>query len=248
MTPSDRNTCPDGDIASPANSTRVVRYLGFRYSVGAMLALVTGICIWLAIQTNAARQQRKAVDAIVALGGQVRYDFEGGGIFELMVSPGLKPKERPGPSWLRTLIGDDYFQTVTGVDLRGREVTDSDLRWISSLPNLNILLVMRTKISDVSMSRIGKLSQLKILVLRDNDITDQGLAQLHRLRHLEQLNVINTRVTPEGVTRLKREVGPILIHVEERKPETLKYQALRKPGIQSPKKRAAGSATSLFEQ
>ncbi len=233
MKPSDKTKCPNGGVTSTIHSTRVVRHPRFRYSVGAMLALVTIICIWLSSLTNSARQQKQAVAAILALGGQVRYDYEPG-IFEMMTNPGAKTKEPPGPRWLRELIGDDYFQAVTEVHLRGRKVTDSDLRWISSLPNITTLLVMRTSISDASLSRIGELSQLKNLILRDNKITDQGLSQLYRLCHLEQLNVINTLVTSEGVTRLKNEVGQIRIHVEEPKPVTLKYQALPKLGTQTP--------------
>jgi hypothetical protein len=75
---------------------------------------LTALAVWLGIVVNRVREQREAVKAIEALGGDVYYDWQAG--------PSMEPvtHRRPnGPGWLRRTIGDDYFQEVIVVNLAG---------------------------------------------------------------------------------------------------------------------------------
>ena len=74
-----------------------------QFSLGTMFVVVTVLCVlcaWLAVKVNRAHRQRDAVDAIRRLGGYAAY-------------------EPAGPSWLRELLGDDFFAHVVeaGTDL-----------------------------------------------------------------------------------------------------------------------------------
>lgn len=103
----------------------------FQYSLRTFLVLMTALAVWLGVVVNRAREQREAVEAIEALGGAVTYDWE------------LEPnrKEPPGPGWLRTLIGDDFFQEVHEVallsDFHSDVQPDSHIR--SAIPQLKRL-------------------------------------------------------------------------------------------------------------
>jgi hypothetical protein len=89
-----------------------------------LFVLLTVFAIWLGVVVNHAREQRDAVQAIEAMGGSVRYDWqpdlvraEGmGAASDQFVMPLADSNPRPaGPAWLRRLIGDDYFQHVERV-------------------------------------------------------------------------------------------------------------------------------------
>ena len=92
--------------------TRYRRYLSF--SLRTLFILLTASAVWLGIVVNRAREQREAVKAIEALGGTVFYDWQ-----QQYLPNGYKIVARDGtpvgPAWLRKIIGDDFFQTVTTV-------------------------------------------------------------------------------------------------------------------------------------
>ena len=48
----------------------------FRYSLRTMLVVVLVLSVWLGYYANRAARQRRAVDEIRELGGQVFYDYE----------------------------------------------------------------------------------------------------------------------------------------------------------------------------
>lgn len=98
-----------------------------QFSLRALLVLLTVISVWLGVVVRRAREQREAVNAIEALGGSVRYDWQpdfvraegmGAGGADQTYVPNVKIKPSPGgPAWLRQLIGDDFFQSVERVYL-----------------------------------------------------------------------------------------------------------------------------------
>lgn len=88
------------------------RYLTF--SPRTLFVLTTALAVWLGVVVNRVREQREAVKAIEALGGEVRYDWQLRylpGTTNLRVEP-----EPPGPACLRRILGDDFFQDVHAVD------------------------------------------------------------------------------------------------------------------------------------
>ena len=75
--------------------------------------------LWLGWFVNRAQQQRRAVEWVRELGGSVHYDFETDEYFR--VNEDAKP---PGPNWLRSLIGINYFADVVKVNLYDTEASD----------------------------------------------------------------------------------------------------------------------------
>ena len=91
----------------------------FQFSLRSFLVVLTIGCLWLGWQVDGVREQRRAIKAVEALGGIARYDWQP----KLLVyrKPGRKPVfllsnqielTPAGPAWLRSILGDDFFQDV----------------------------------------------------------------------------------------------------------------------------------------
>jgi hypothetical protein len=78
----------------------------FQYSLLTLLVLVmlcALACSWLAVKLQHAKRQREAVAEIVKLGGAIHYDWHLYG----------KHETNRTPKWLRSLLGNDLFQSVS---------------------------------------------------------------------------------------------------------------------------------------
>ena len=105
----------------------------------------------------------KEVAALVwSKGGRVCYQHEEG-----MLPPHLKPRrEKPercwhpemAPVWLRRLVGDDCFQTVTVVFVRGGDYGDAEFEVIGRLKNVRLLYVSNAcaSVSQTGLARFHK--------------------------------------------------------------------------------------------
>jgi hypothetical protein len=72
-----------------------------------VLVAVAGISMnWFAHRLRQSMRQNEAVEAILNLGGGVRFDFE----IDQSSNP-LPKASPPGPAWLRYWIGDDLAGT-----------------------------------------------------------------------------------------------------------------------------------------
>ena len=106
--------------ASPASSAVRPRRNWRALSLRSLLVLFTLLAVWLAVVANRAREQRRIVNALSQYPGvMIMYDYSG------TCRPAVEiPKPRPlgpppGPLWLRSRLGDEYFVTVIGVFLTG---------------------------------------------------------------------------------------------------------------------------------
>jgi hypothetical protein len=128
------------------------------------------------------------------------------------------------PSWTVTR---DAAGRITGVDLRGTWVTDTDLREIARMPYLTHLDLSLTRISDQGMqelknapgivdlnlhyaeqitdegmSAVKGWKKLRRLNLQGTKITDTTLEHVSGISSLESLNISNVQVTDVGIERL----------------------------------------------
>jgi internalin A len=99
---------------------------------------------------------------------------------------------------------------VTGADLRGSWVTDTDLRQLNQLPDLNYLDLSLTRITDQGMQEIKNLRGIVELNLYFAEyVTDQGLAAVREWKKLKRLNVHGAKVSDttlehiSGITTLE---------------------------------------------
>jgi len=122
----------------------------FQYSLRTLFVLVTVLCVWLAVTANRARKQRAAVGVIEGLGGRVYYDYEESDPVRWMLIPAgaIKKPQPPGPVWLRELIGEEYFVSVTQVYFsHNTQITDAGLEHLRGLTNLRQLLLACDKLT-----------------------------------------------------------------------------------------------------
>jgi hypothetical protein len=139
----------------------------FRFSLRLAAVVVTAFCVWFGLVTSRARRQERAVDELARLGVTVRYD--------------ANPDELWAPKWLRDLLGDHYFLSVTEAQLhhrmegrQGRAMTpmeiDNIVTAMRDLPRLHYLYFAFTGIGDDGIECFAPLA---------NQIDELYLAEPH---------------------------------------------------------------------
>jgi hypothetical protein len=170
----------------------------FQFSLRTLLVFTVVCAIgsaWVAQKMEQKRDELKTVQGIVGSGGQVFYDYQM-----------LKGGEPPGPDWLRTLLGENFFSEVAGVNLDYAHVTINDdwLLKVKRLPRLQWLCLVNTGITDAGLVNLKGMTKLKKLYLGNTQVTDAGLIQLKDLFQLKALYLEETRVTDAGVKDLQK--------------------------------------------
>jgi hypothetical protein len=84
--------------------------------------VTTALTVWLGVIVDRAREQREAVKAIEALGGEIYYDWQVqvspiAAAGPLAPNPNAKPRV---PAWLRRIVGDHFFASWRLARLSGR--------------------------------------------------------------------------------------------------------------------------------
>ena len=102
-------------------------------------------------------------------------------------------------TWLRNLLGDDFFSHVGIVELTGREITDAGLEHLKNLTQLKELRIGYTEVTDVGLEHLKGLTQLQQLDLGGTKITDAGLEHVKELTQLQWLYLDDTGVTDAGL-------------------------------------------------
>ncbi len=170
----------------------------FQFSIRSMFVLTVAVavpCSWLMTEIKWAREQQDAVDK---LGGNVGYDYESKIPFNsrAIAIP-------PGPSWLRDVLGDDFFINVDYLGLDDTEITDAEIEHLKYLPQLINLSLTQTKITDIGLVQLENLNQLEYLWLSSTEITDAGLKHLKGLNSLQKIDLGWTKITDAGLKHLK---------------------------------------------
>jgi hypothetical protein len=163
-----------------------------------------------------ARRQKETVEALRKKHAIVKYNYESGTPNYRFFQGEAEEPSPPGPAWLRSVLGDDIFRSVTGVDFTGISrpgqmfiinpavsVTDADLEYLRALKQLEWLNLSGTSITNKGLENIKGLSRLRKLDLNNTQITDEGLECLQDLKLLECLDLSETKITDDGLSRLK---------------------------------------------
>jgi hypothetical protein len=198
-------------------------------SLRSLLVLFTLLAVWLAIVANRAREQRRIVNALSQYpNAMIMYDYQ----WDLSAG-GEIPKPRPlspppGPLWIRSRLGDEYFVTVIGVFLTGdwNRASDPPLREaleaIGDLPALRVLSLEGLPITDAELGAVAGQTDLTYLWLDETPISDAGLVHLRRMRKLKYLYLRQSNVTDTGIDALKRDLPQVRICYGRGSPQKIK--------------------------
>jgi len=191
-----------------------------RFSLRTLLIFMLVVCVavgTLGVKLERARKQREAVAWVREMGGTVYYAMNDGGI----------TAEPRGHVWLRTWLGNDFFDEVASVELYNTPV--NDVSPLAELNNLRVLSLHGYQVSDVSplakltkleeldldytqvsdVSPLAKLTKLKSLHLWLTQVSD--VSPLVTLTKLEMLNLRNTQVSEQAIEQLTfiRQLGNV---------------------------------------
>ena len=125
------------------------RFRPFRFTLRTLFVLMAIASIWIGLKVNAVRRQQAVVAELSKMQIMVHYDHQHdalppqqlalrGSAFGPMAFPNQPTTTPNAPRWIRGLIGDDYFQTVTAVTLLTNELPDikAALLYLKQLPQL----------------------------------------------------------------------------------------------------------------
>lgn len=92
------------------------------WTVATFLRVQLVVALCLVVPLCHARRQAEFVQMVLAAGGAVEFDHQmvGNGL-SICFDPSV---ESPGPRWLRSVVGDEWFRSVCGVDLRMAKLND----------------------------------------------------------------------------------------------------------------------------
>jgi len=169
-------------------------WLQYRLRTMFVLVIIAAIpCIWIKWTMDQKRRERVAVAEIKRMGGYVTYDWQ--------VSA---EKEPPGPVWLRTLLGDDFFSSVKVVVIGNHIVNDDWLVHLEPLSELSVIFVESPHITDAGVRYLTRFTHVAELSLSKTAVSDSGLVELKRLTRLRKAHILLTAVTDAGVAELQK--------------------------------------------
>ena len=121
---------------------------------------------WLGTAIQRGRERRKAVLAIVELGGVVNYREP---------SSFLQRND-----WLRKSLGDELLLDVEAVGLEFAKISDADLVHLKELTQLECLDLNNTQVSDAGLIHLKGLTKLEWLFLSNTQTSVKGVAKLQK--------------------------------------------------------------------
>lgn len=113
-----------------------------RFTMRAVLGLITFLCVLLAMEVNRVHRQARALEPIRLAGGRVFYNYN-------------------APQWLLQFTGRDFLSRAAAVDLSFTDMNDEKLRQITddlrALPSLVWVRLTRTRTTRVEAERLNQL-------------------------------------------------------------------------------------------
>jgi hypothetical protein len=187
----------------------------FQFSLRSLMIFMTlaaGLCGWLAMRIERAKQQHEAVSAFLRSHGELTYDYQYDAQGNFL--PNATP---PALQWLRELTTVDLLSSVKSIRFFHAD-TNVDLELFAGMTQAESVLLSGPEVTDACLAHLRGMTQLKDLSLESAAVTDAGLAQLKGLNQLTQLTIFfpphggnpvepwrsdNTQVADAGVQYLQ---------------------------------------------
>ena len=172
------------------------RYLQF--SLRTLLVVMTVVGVLLSVAVKRVRNRRAAIRAIDELGGTYGVHISGPKWLRSRISDekylydasrvslgpqnqGYDPQRPFTDDELERIVDHlNAFPSFHYLDLVGSHVTDSGLRHLHRLRNLDRLRLNHTAISDAGLEHLAGITTLQVIDLTKTKVTDEGVAKLQQ--------------------------------------------------------------------
>jgi hypothetical protein len=121
-----------------------------------------------------------------------------------------------GPKWLSDRLPDcckEALGSVWQVDLQMTDVTDADLTFLRTFPNVLELSLSDSQVTDGGLQQLSELRRLETLMLANTRVTVAGLEHLRRLPRLRTINAVHSGVTREANERFHSTRPPFHVYI-----------------------------------
>jgi hypothetical protein len=106
--------------------------------------------------------------------------------------------------WMVTLFGEHCFTDVTEIQIcDDRRFTDADVRLLLAFPELKVLDLSETAITDVGLTRLASLEGLVGLDVSGTNVSQKSLRRLSRCSKLRELDIRDTKADNRVAVYLK---------------------------------------------
>ena len=181
----------------------------FQFSIRSLLVLTVAValpCSWLGVELSKATRRRTNVEAIANIRGHVVYNWD----------PATTPQPAI-PTWLCHLLGDDFFAEIVEADFQHGKSTDFGFKQLIGCNLLRAVFASNSDCTDAGLQHLTSLPQLYLLFLDGTQVTDQGVVDFQRAlpnckvylkpvnvwnykgRYFVDLPVTSTEVTDKGL-------------------------------------------------
>lgn len=178
----------------------------FQFSIRSLLVLTIAVAIpfsWLALEMKWAREQKKAVETLMKMGGSVYYEDTMDSSGRWLGEREPSGEEPPDPAYLRKMLGNDFFGNVTQICLDNLNISDADLEYCKGMTQLIALSLDDTPITDAGLKNLKGSKQLQTLALERTQITDAGLEHLKGIDRMQYLDLGSTQITDAGLKHME---------------------------------------------
>ncbi len=175
----------------------------FQFSLRSLLIVALFCAVasnWAGMYLKQKWTKQEAANLIVSEGGYVLYDYGSKG------SPW-------GPSWLRKLLGENFFDEVTEVCLSNP--SPDAMERVGQLSEVRFLHLFGAKVTDGELACLSNLKNLELLELIQTSVTGSGLDQLEGLTNLTRLDLDGNCVTDSGLKRIKAQTQLKSLFIDE---------------------------------
>lgn len=129
-----------------------------------------------------------------------------GGEFDLVIRSGQRSHgfgvvDEPPPQLycFVVLFGERCFTRVTDIDVSdSQNFVDADVHLLLAFPDLRVLDVSGTAITDVGLAQLASLERLVCLDISETSVSPESLRRLSRCKNLRELDMRSTKAD-EGV-------------------------------------------------
>ncbi len=120
-----------------------------------------------------------------------------------MGGPFIPQSDPPGPKWLLSVLGVDFFDSVVSV-YGDFEFTDEYVRHLLKLRTLRSFQAEGSLLTDEGIARIAEIRSIRLLNVSGSQLTDNGTKVFQTMPNLETLQLWNTNLTDASVENLSK--------------------------------------------